>query len=163
MGDEYFGVEINRSGKATLYPFTDYFKGFERVQALRELFGAETASVLKKLRVEFYSARYGYMGVNDEDGHILISLHHLQTSDFKVLYLDIVHELFHIKQHMQGKKLFLDDYEYVDSPIEIDAYKFTVKEARRIGMTTKEIIDYLKVEWVDEKQHKRFIRRLGLG
>ena len=162
MGDEYFGVEINRSGKATLYPFTDYFKGFERVQALRELFGAETASVLKKLRVEFYSARYGYMGVNDEDGHILISLHHLQTSDFKVLYLDIVHELFHIKQHMQGKKLFLDDYEYVDSPIEIDAYKFTVKEARRIGMTTKEIIDYLKVEWVDEKQHKRFIRRLGL-
>lgn|GEM_PF-6025189 len=29
-------------------------------------------------------------------------------------------------------------------------------------MTTKEIIDYLKVEWVEEKEHKRLIKRLGL-
>ncbi len=130
--------------------------------ALKRIFGPRTAEVLKNVKVEFYSSKFGYMGVNDEDGHVLISLHHLRNSEFEVLYLDIIHELFHVKQFMDGKKLFLDEFEYVDSPVEIDAYKFTVEEARRIGMTEKEIVEYLKVDWVDEKQHKRFVKTLGL-
>ena len=157
-----FNVEIERSVPIELHPLTDFFKGFENVQALRDLFGNRTEKVLKNLKVEFYSSKWGYMGVNDADGHILISGHHMKHSPFRTLYLDIIHELFHIKQHMDGKKLFLDEFDYFDSPIEIEAYEFTVKEARRIGMTDKEIIDYLEVPWADKKQLTRFVTKLGL-
>ena len=140
----------------------DFFKGFERVEAVRSTFGSKTEQVLENLKVEFFSFRFGYMGVSDVDGHLLISTHHLKSSDFKILYLDIVHELVHVKQFMDGKQLFNSEFEYVDSPVEIEAYRHAVKEAKRIGMSNKEIIDYLKVEWVDEAAHKRLVEAVGL-
>ena len=130
---------------------------------MKKIFGKNTSQVLKKLKVEFFSSRFGYMGVSDEDGHLLASTYHLKNSDFKVLYLDIIHELFHVKQYMDGKKLFLEEFEYVDSPIEVEAYKFTVEEATRIGMSISEIVEYLKVEWVDEEAHLRLVKALKLS
>ncbi len=35
---------------------------------------------------------------------------------------------------------------YVDRPTEIEAYQTTVAEAKRIGMTDEQIIEYLKTE-----------------
>jgi hypothetical protein len=92
-----------------------------------------------------------------------MSAHHLKNSDEKVLYLDVIHELFHVKQFMEGKKLFQEEFDYVDSPIEVPAYRFTVEEAKRIGMGRDEISEYLKVEWVDAKQHKRLLKTLELS
>jgi len=155
-------VEIIREARVTLYRFTDYFSGFEKVGAIRELFGDKTDEILKNLKVEFYSAKFGYMSVSDEDGHLIISAHHLRTSDEAVIYLDVVHELHHVKQFMDGKQIFLLEFEYVDSPIEIEAYVPTVKEARRIGMTDDEIRDYLKIEWITDEQFSRLLERLGL-
>jgi len=150
-------VAINREAKVVLLPFTDYFKGFEKVEAVRSTFGQKTDEVLKNLKIEFFSAKFGYMGVSDVDGHILVSSHHLANSDFRVLYLDVVHELVHVKQFIDGKELFSSEFEYVDSPIEIEAYKHAVKEARRIGMTEEEIKDYLKVEWIDDEAHRKLV------
>ncbi len=155
-------VQITREAKVTLYRFTDYFTGFEKVPAIRELFGEKTDEILKNLKVEFYSAKFGYMSVSDEDGHLIISAHHLRTSDEAVIYLDVVHELHHVKQFMDGKQIFLLEFEYVDSPIEIEAYIPTVKEAKRIGMTDDEIRDYLKIEWITDEQFSRLLERLGL-
>jgi hypothetical protein len=155
-------VEIDRDAPVRLHPFTAYFKGFENVEAIRSIFGRKTASVLKNLKVEFFSAKFGYMSVSDDDGHLLISTHHLKNSEFRILYLDVVHELFHVKQFMDGKKLFQEEFEYVDSPIEVPAYKFTIEEAMRIGMKRDEIVEYLKVEWVSEEQHLRLLKSLGL-
>jgi hypothetical protein len=156
-------VEIRRDAEVKLFPFTDYFIGFEKVAAVKSLFGPKTAQVLKDLKVEFFSLRFGYMSVSDEDGHILISTHHLKNAEMKVVYLDVVHELFHVKQFMEGKNLFQNEFEYVDSPIEVPAYKFTIEEAKRIGMKTEDIIEYLKVEWVTEEQHARLVKTLDLS
>jgi hypothetical protein len=155
-------VRITREAKVTLYKFTDFFSGFENVPVIRELFGEKTAEILENLKIEFYSAKFGYMSVSDEDGHLLVSAHHLRTADEAVVYLDVVHELHHVKQFMDGKELFLTEFEYVDSPIEIEAYIPTVNEARRIGMTNEEIRDYLKMEWISEEQFSRLLARLGL-
>jgi hypothetical protein len=156
------GVEIDRNAQVKLYPFTDFFKGFDKVEAVRSTFGDEVEEVLNNLKVEFFSFRFGYMGVSDVDGHILISTHHLKNSEFKILYLDVVHELVHVKQFMDGKQLFNSEFEYVDSPVEVEAYRHAVKEAKRIGMSDKEIIEYLKVEWVDPESHKRLVEACGL-
>jgi hypothetical protein len=157
------GVEIRRNADVKMLPFTDYFVGFEKLACVKSLFGRKTPDVLKKLKVEFFSLRFGYMSVSDEDGHLLISTNHLRNADLRVLYLDVVHELFHVKQFMEGKNLFQNEFEYVDSPIEVPAYKFTIEEAKRIGMKTSEIIEYLKVEWVTEEQHARLVKTLALS
>jgi hypothetical protein len=162
LRDEKLNVEIERDAPLALHPFADYFRGFEKIEAVRSIFGQETDRVLKDLKVEFFSAKFGYMSVSDVDGHLLISAHHLKNSEAKILYLDIIHELFHVKQFMEGKKLFQEEFEYVDSPIEVPAYKFTIEEARRIGMSRDEIAEYLKVEWVTEEQHMRLLETLGL-
>ena len=163
MKEPELGVEIRRNAEVELLPFTDYFVGFEKVAAVRSLFGAKTSRVLRDLRVEFFSLRFGYMSVSDEDGHMLISTNHLKTAELRVLYLDVIHELFHVKQFMEGKNLFQSEFEYVDSPIEVPAYRFTIEEAKRIGMKMSEIIEYLKVEWVTEEQHARLVKTLGLS
>jgi len=156
-------VEIHRNAEVKLFPFTDYFIGFEKLTCIKSLFGRETKKILKNLKVEFFSLRFGYMSVSDEDGHILISTNHLKNADVRVLYLDVIHELFHVKQFMEGKNLFQNEFEYVDSPIEVPAYRFTIEEAKRIGMQTSEIIEYLKVEWVTEEQHARLVKTLDLS
>ena len=157
-----FGVEMNRDVKVTLHRFTDYFKGFDKIEAVREIFGEETEKVLSNLKVEFYSSRRGYMGVSDQDGHILISAHYLKNGDEKDLYLDIVHELVHVKQFLEGKELFENRWEYVDRPTEIEAYRHAVKEARRLGMTDKEIYKYLKTEWMTEDDLKKLADAVGV-
>jgi len=157
-----FGVEINRDVKVTLHRFTDYFKGFEKVEAVREILGNETERVLNNLKVEFYSSRRGYMGVSDQDGHILISAHYLKNGNERDLYLDIVHELVHVKQFLEGKELFENRWEYVDRPTEIEAYQRAVNEARRLGMTDKEIYQYLKTEWMSEDDLKRLADAVGV-
>lgn len=162
VSSEKLGVSINRNANVVLHPFTEFFEGFDQIEAVRSTFAEKTKEVLANLKVEFFSFRFGYMGVSDVDGHILISTHHLQNSDFRVLYLDVVHELVHVKQFMDGKQLFNSEFEYVDSPVEVEAYKHCVKEAKRIGMTDEEIIEYLKVEWVDPESHKRLVEAVGL-
>jgi len=156
------GVRIERDAPTRLLPFERFFRGFRDVPAIRKLFGREVDHVLRNLKVEFFSARFGYMGTSDVDGHLLVSTHHLHDSDFRTLYLDVVHELCHVAQFRKGKPLFYPRLNYVDAPSEIEAYRFTVREGRRIAMTDRQLIDYLKVEWIDDKDHRRLARRMGL-
>jgi len=156
------GVRIERRAPTRLYPFERFFRGFARVPAVRELFGRHTPRVLRNLKVEFFSARFGYMGTSDVDGHLIISTHHLQDGDFRTVYLDLVHELCHVNQFRHHQPLFYPKLSYVDAPSEIEAYKFTVKEGQRIGMTNRELIEYLKVEWISAAEHRRLARHVGL-
>ncbi len=156
------GVRIERKVPVQLRPFSRYFRGFDTNPAVRELFGARTASVLRGLRVEFFSSRFGYMGTSDVDGHLLISTHHLESSDFRTIYLDIVHELAHVRQFRRGEPLFYPKLSYVDAPSEIEAYRFTVREGRRIGMTDAELLEYLRIEWISPAELRRLARRTGV-
>jgi len=156
------GVHIERKAPTKLYPFTRFFRGFEHNPTVRSLFGKQTARALRSLKVEFFSARFGYMGTSDIDGHLLISSRHLSDSPFRTVYLDLVHELCHVKQFRDGKPLFYPKLSYVDAPSEIEAYRRTIDEGRRIGMTNRQLVDYLKVEWITPAEHRRLARRCGL-
>lgn len=157
-----FGVEINRDVKINLHRFTGHFKGFEKVEAVREIFGEETEKVLDNLKVEFYSSRRGYMGVSDQDGHMMISVYYLRNGNERDLYLDVIHELTHVKQFLDGKELFENRWEYVDRPTEIEAFQHAVKEARRIGMSDAEIYEYLKTEWMSQEDLQKLAKSVGV-
>jgi len=76
------------------------------------------------------------------------------------LYLDVIHELVHIKQFLQGRNLFDSKYSYVDRPTEIEAYRCCVEEARKIGMSEAAIAEYLYVEWISRADHARLLKTL---
>ena len=102
--------------------------------------------------------------VDNDDATITIGLTYLrQTSDDITLYLDIIHELCHVKQHLQGRDLYDRSKAYVDRETEIEAYEITVREARRIGLTDDAILDYLRVSWITPEEHKRLATKLGVN
>ena len=142
--------------------FTDYFKGFENVEAVRGIFGPRTAHVLRNLKVEFFSSPWGYMGVSDEDGHLVVSAHYLRTGNPRDIYLDVVHELVHVKQFHDGRRLFPENFEYANAPTEVEAYKVCIAEGRRLGMTDRDVLEYLKVPWMEDKDWRRLARNVGL-
>lgn len=164
-------IRVNRKVPVpALQPFTDYFQGFEKVGAVRKVFGEETEAVLSRLRVGFISNRQMYMGIRDHDGNIAVGTYHLRHSEERVLYLDIVHELFHIKQWMGDKGWFTREHEkfmgdfdlYYSSPLEVPAYAHTVREAERLGMTRREIAEYLKMMPVPPRTWNHFIKEMAI-
>jgi hypothetical protein len=142
-------------------PFLEYFKGFEKVEAVKRIFGQKTGEVLRNLKVDFIWA--GYMGVNDSNGHILVNSNYLNDGDRTDIYLDVIHELVHVKQYMEGRALFDSHYDYVERPTEIEAYRYAVEEARRIGWNDAKICRYLKTEWMSNTDLKRLATTLGVG
>ena len=155
-------VKIIRDVEVSIYSFTDYFNGFEKVKAVQQLFGKKTDEVLNNLKIEF-SGRRGYMGVSNIDGHIIISAFYLNNGDLIDIYLDIIHELVHVKQFMDGKELFDRHYNYVDRPTEIEAFSHAVKEARNLGLTDERILDYLRTEWMTDEDLKRLAKSLNVN
>ncbi len=153
-------LHFDRVLRGSTYPFTEYFKGFEKVEAVTRIFGERTEEVLRSLRVEFTWA--GYMGVNPLNGHLLVNSRYLNDGDRIDVYLDVIHELVHVKQYMEGKELFDSRYAYVERPTEIEAYKYAVEEARRIGMKDKRICQYLKTEWMSDQDFKGLTKSLGV-
>jgi hypothetical protein len=155
------GVVIHRDVAIGCHPFKNVFVGFEKVAAVRSIFGRSTDKVLTDLEVEIENGR-GYMRVNDKKGSVMVNARYLKQGERTYLYLDVVHELVHIRQHTEGKELWDKKYAYVDRPTELEAFKAALEEARRLGLTEKKIVDYLKVDWVTDEEFRRFLGTLGL-
>jgi len=154
----------NRSLPEGNYSLRDVFSGLEDVEPLKNCIGS--SDVLKRIldgtRVTL-TDEDGYMYVNDEDGSLVVGLDYLKTGDSKCLYLDVIHELVHVKQFLQGRNLFDHSYSYVDRPTEIEAYRCCVEEGRKIGMPEDEIAEYLYVEWITRQDHARLLKTLGVN
>jgi len=145
-------LSLNRilSISASTRVFTDYFLGFEKVAAVRGIFGEKTEEVLRNLKVDL-TWFGGYMFVDTSIGHLVVNARYLHSGDKVDIYLDLIHELCHIGQFMEGKELFDPRYSYVERPTEIEAYGYTVEEARRLGLSDERICEYLKTEWMSKE------------
>jgi hypothetical protein len=158
------GLSVDRllQSLSSTKPFTDCFKGFEKVMAIKEIFGERTESVLQNLRVEL-TPLGGYMRVSEFDGHLIVSSRYLSNGDKIDIYLDVIHELVHVSQFMEGKELFDIHYGYTERPTEIEAYRHAVKEARRLGLSNQRICQYLKTEWMSAYDLKRLAKILNVS
>lgn len=156
-------IKINRDITPGTYFLDDIFDGLRHSSILMGVFKTknELDDVFSKTNVIVEDNDH-YMFVKNEDATIVIGFRHLKNSDTKTLYLDIVHELVHVKQQRAGLDLYDKLYSYVDRPTEIEAYEVAVKEAKRLGMNDNEIMDYLFVEWITPQEHKRLTSHLRL-
>ena len=155
------GFAANRSLSEGNYKLAEVFSGLEEVEPLIKCVGNESSlrQILDRTRVTLKNED-GYMYVNDEDGSLVVGLDYLRTGEEVHLYLDVIHELVHVKQFLQGLDLFDSRYSYVDRPTEIEAYRCCVEEGRKIGMSEEAIAEYLYVEWITKADHARLLRAL---
>jgi hypothetical protein len=139
--------------------FTDHFRNFENVEVVQRIFGNRTQQVLTNLPIEFTNDTL-YMRV-DHDGHLIINPEYFETAYFTDLYLDAIHELVHVKQVLNGKNCN-DQLQYVERPLEIEAYKTAVDEARAIGLDENRILDYLESDLIDAEELRQLATTLEL-
>ncbi len=156
-------ITINRTLDPGRYEVTEVFEGLEESPGLaRFLPDMEArARFLAETHIEV-TREDTYMWTDDEDGHVNVGLDYLREGEAVYIYLDILHELVHVRQFKEGKELFPTKIEYVDRQTEVEAYKFAVEEARLLGLDDEKIYDYLEVEWISKKEHDSLARRLGV-
>jgi len=154
---------ISRGLEPGQYRVEDVFADLRSCSVLRAIFAdaAEIDAIMAQIKV-FVVDRPYEMYVDNDDGSITIGLTHLRRASDAILYLDIIHELCHVKQHLEGRNLYDRDKSYVDRETEIEAYLVTVQEARRIGLSEEAITNYLRVSWITFDEHRRLVRRMNV-
>ena len=150
--------EINKKLEKGKHKLKDVVKGLDASYVLIEVFGDELNKALNAT-VELNDHKM-IMWIDEDRELISVNYDYFKKTENIILYLDFVHELIHIKQLWKGEELFNEKYSYVDRPTEVEAYKYTVKEAKRIGLSKLQIIDYLKVDWVSNEDHRRLVEKV---
>jgi hypothetical protein len=147
-----------------MYRLEELAVGFDDSTSLVRFFGdrEKLRRFLSEVKVKVGSFK-GYMWVDDEEGCLVVSQEYLERAEDILLYLDLVHEIVHLWQLSQGRELFDETYSYDQRPTELEAYRITVEEARRLGLSDDFIREYLKVDWITEEQHQRLLKALGLA
>lgn len=155
-------VPVNRKVKAGKHALLDVFPGLDRSAAFRSIFpDGLREEVVRACKIEVVPEDM-YMYIDDKAGNVVAGLGYLREGEEKILYLDVLHELTHIRQWHDGKELWDRRYNYVDRPTEVEAYQVAVDEARRLKMSDREIAEYLRVEWTSREEHERLCKHVGV-
>jgi hypothetical protein len=166
------GFHLERSLGPGRYPILSVFPGLDRLEtagrlepeakARRRLF-AETRVEIVAEDMWMYVAphekpsafrRRDPVIAPDQDC-IVVGLSHLAESPALILFLDIFHELCHIRQRQAGRELWDQQWSYVTRPTEVEAYRFVVQEGRRLGVPDGVLKEYLEVEWISSDEHQQ--------
>jgi len=164
------------------HPLLDVFEGLERTVPFHKYTG-DDARILQAARetwaevmpgpgymyvapprtpAEIRAA--GFRMVETTDDVIVIGQSHLRNSPRMDVYLDIIHEFLHILQRRQGRAIWpRARIAYVDRPTEIEAYSFSVAEARRLGVPDSYLRRYLRAPWASKADNARLLRNVGVS
>lgn len=98
-----------------------------------------------RVRIE---RRNGYIWVDDDSPAIVLTERYYRQGSPLDLYLDLLHELTHLRQLAEGRGLWDESLHYVDRPTEIEGYAIAIQEGRRLGMTDADIVRHLSNPWM---------------
>jgi hypothetical protein len=157
------GFRVARDTGVGEYRLADIFAGLEASSSLLKVFGtkAEMAKILRHLKLRVEDTNWG-LWLDKNTGTICIGSKHLSTAKTDFLYLDVIHVLVHVHQFLEGRELYDQAFEYVERPTELEAYRCTVAEARKIGMKEDEILRYLRLDAVDDSELGKLIEKIGV-
>jgi hypothetical protein len=106
----------------------------------------------------------GFRMFETRDDVIVVSRSYLANGPRMDVYLDVIHEFMHILQRKQGRDIWPSrKIPYVDRPTEIEAYAYSVAEARRLGVPDSYLRKYLHVPWIRRSEYLRLLRHLGVS
>jgi len=164
------------------YPLLSVFKGLDQTLPFRKYPG-DDAEILAAARgtsaevtpgpgymyvapprtpPEIRSA--GFRMLETTDDVIVVGQSHLRNSPRMYVYLDILHEFLHILQRRRGRVIWpRASLAYVDRPTEIEAYAFSIAEARRLGVPDPYLRKYLHAPWATKAENLRLLRNVGVS
>ena len=105
------------------------------------------ARLLETARVRI-ERQNGYIWVDDDAPAIILAEHYYRLGSPRDLYLDLLHELTHLRQFVEAQSLWDESLHYLDRPNEIEGYAVAVQEGRRLGMTEADIVRHLSNPWM---------------
>lgn len=153
-----FPVRINRKAPISLFPFMDYFQGFENIPTVKTLLGKRTGEILDKLKVEFLHNSFMRISAG-EDCHLLVGVPYLKKGDPVSIYLDVFLSL-NMLDPASGKSVRV---EFGDKSVE--SYRAMLEEARRLGVSDSAILDHFSGQQflMSPSDYEKFLNKLGLG
>jgi hypothetical protein len=154
---------VRRGAEIGEYKLTAVFSGLESSASLAKIFGsrAQMAKVIRHLKLRVEPNDSG-IWLDRDTGTVCIGSKHLTGAKSDFLYLDVIHVLVHVRQFLEGRELYDQAFEYVDRPTELEAYRTTVAEARRVGMNEEEILRYLRMDAADDTELGKLMEKIGV-
>jgi hypothetical protein len=175
------GFRIQRDLPVGRHPILDAFPGLDKLapakrlvvqKAARERLFRETCIelvdqdlwmyVAPKEMPEFVPRRRWKPVISGDVDCVVVGEKHLRESPALTLFMDIYHELCHVLQRQGGAELWPPGFTYVERWTEVEAYRFVVEEARKIGVPDSFLREYLRVEWISEAEHLQLLEKLGV-
>jgi hypothetical protein len=147
---------INRNLDLGTYKISNVVDGLENSVALNKIYGRKLKEVMNTTFVDVVNKPWE-IWVDRGSKRIRINKDYLSKTDSETLFLDFIHEMVHIWQIDEGKDVFDGSVSYADKPTEIEAYRYTLEDAKQIGFNMRDIIDYLDVRWIDNEEHQRLV------
>jgi hypothetical protein len=132
---------VNRSLGCGLHPYRLLLPRFEESPTVRRI---ETPDIpigplLDEARVKIKKGE-GYLYVEVKIPAIILIEDYYLKANALDLYIDLAHELTHVRQMLEGKNIWDHSLDYVDRPTEIEGYAVAVEEGIRLGMTEEQVI-----------------------
>jgi hypothetical protein len=151
-------ARVDRSLSPGDHSFLEVMPGVAASPALHRIAAepAARASLLDRSVVQIRGRR-GYAFVDVEAPCIVISESYYRTGEELDLYLDLLHELTHLRQLAEGLDLWDERFDYVDRPTEIEGYAVAIEEGRRLGLTAEDILQHLANPWMTPAEIGRLL------
>jgi hypothetical protein len=174
------GFRVNRELPVGRHPILDAFPRLDRLPPAARLVPDATAraALFEQTQIElvaedvwmYVSPRTMPSGarrtwrpvVSPHADCIVVGEKHLRESPALMLFMDIYHELCHVLQRQGGADLWPPGVSYVQRWTEVEAYRFVVTEARRLGVSDVFLREYLRVEWISDEEHRELLTALGV-
>ncbi len=152
---------VNRSLSRGDHPYLALLPNVAKSPALRRIAprAAARERLLERAVVQIRGGR-GYAFVDVETPCIVLSEWYYSAGEDLDLYLDLLHELTHLRQLEEGFDLWDERFEYVDRPTEVEGYAVAVGEGRRLGMTDEDVIRHLSNPWMSRDDVLRLLRHV---
>ena len=149
--------QITRNLGLGSYKITEVVGGLENSVALKGIYGCKLKKILNTTYVDVVSKPW-QIWVDRETKRTTVNKDYLSETESGILYLDFVHEMIHIWQIVEGEDVFDRNVSYADASTEIEAYRYTIEDAKRIGFSRIDMVNYLKVRWITDKEHSRLVK-----
>jgi hypothetical protein len=151
-------ARVRRTLAPGVHRLVDLLPHLRRSPALRRIVATDAARrrLLAHTRV-LICGRRGYAFVEVEGPWIVLSEHYYATGGDLDLYLDLLHELTHLRQLGEGFDLWDERFDYVERPTEVEAFAVAVAEGRRLGMSRADVLEHLKNPWMTRRETLRLL------
>jgi hypothetical protein len=147
---------VVRTLSGGLHPYRSLLPRIEESPAARRVESPTTpiGLLVDSARVQI-RRREGFCYVDVKIPAIVLSEDYYFKANPLDLYLDLVHELTHLRQLAEGENIWDHSLDYVDRPTEIEGYAVAVEEGIRLGLDEDDVLRHLSNPWMSNEEVAR--------